>query len=126
MFKKSLILLLIRLHFLSYSQEYLPFKPRQTYSTEQNQPIDIVFKSKQAKPFDVEFRAVFNFENQESISVPGFYNGNDEFVIRFNPKKIGKYTFQLNSDQKDLNGLSGQVISKGQHSLSKLPKIQID
>jgi len=123
---KFYTILFLSFSFLTFSQETFNYKSRQTYSTEQNQPIDIVFKSKQAKPFDVEFRAVFNFENKESISVPGFYNGNDEFVIRFNPEKIGKYTFQVNSDQKDLNGLSGQVISKAQSSLTKLPKIQID
>jgi hypothetical protein len=59
-------------------------------------------------PFvDVEVTAVFK-NGEESISVPGFYDGNGVYRIRFSPPSQGNWTYQTESNVADLTGNKGR------------------
>ncbi|CAN5556027.1 hypothetical protein BH23BAC1_BH23BAC1_46310 [soil metagenome] len=76
--------------------------------------IDISFKVKRkpaGNPFDVDFGAEFRGPGNESLRIPGFYNGNDEWVIRFSSGKTGNWNYKTYSSHGELAGLSGAVNS---------------
>lgn len=78
----------------------------------QYQPIDIVFKVQTLpaeNPFDLIFGAKFIDESNKTLEIKGFYNGNDEYVLRFSPEKIGTYQYQTFSTHNFLSGLKGIV-----------------
>lgn len=59
-------------------------------------------------PFvDVELRARFDGEG-ESVSVPGFYDGEGVYRIRFMPPKPGSWTWVTLSNARSLDGLMGE------------------
>ncbi|WP_170110640.1 DUF5060 domain-containing protein [Flavilitoribacter nigricans] len=62
-------------------------------------------------PFEVTLGAVFSHEDGASITVPGFYNGEKEFVVRFAPTLVGNWTFETFSSIPDLAGKMGKVQS---------------
>ena len=43
--------------------------------------------------------------------IEGFYMGNGEYKVRFVPKKIGNWKYELNSSVEKLDGLTGEFIS---------------
>ena len=55
---------------------------------------------------DVEFGAVFCFGNRQ-ITVPGFYDGDGTYRVRYCPDTEGDWTFTTVSETAALNGLSG-------------------
>lgn len=58
-------------------------------------------------PFkDVKVSALFAMDN-ETIQVPGFYDGNGNYKIRFMPDREGSWTYVTTSNEKDLNGQKG-------------------
>jgi hypothetical protein len=70
-------------------------------------------------PFvDVVLLARF-FQDFESIVVPGFYDGNCTYRIRFMPPKKGLWKFRTESNAADLDGKIGEVMaiapSRGNH-----------
>lgn len=74
------------------------FEVSYKYQTEQN-------------PFtDIDLDAVFIHEDGETISVNGFYDDDDTFLLRFMPKKIGKWTFTTQSNIPELNGKTGSLV----------------
>jgi len=71
-------------------------------------------------PFNVQFGAVFTHPDGESMQVPGFYNGDQNFLIRFCPPTTGSWTFDTYASIPDLAGRKGVVSvtdhpSSGQH-----------
>lgn len=81
-------------------------------STHQHQPIDIVFKIPKlpaGNPFDLTFGAIFTANNGMTRTIPGFYNGENEYVIRFSSEKTGLYQYQTFSSAKPLSGLKGRI-----------------
>jgi hypothetical protein len=77
-----------------------------------HQPINLVFKPKAkvtGNPLDLYFGAVFTAENQTRLTVQGFYNGGNEFVVRFSPTQTGNWQFQTFSSEGALAGMRGQV-----------------
>ena len=58
---------------------------------------------------DVELSAVFINKNLK-VEVTGFYNGNNEFLVRFMPEEIGEWAFTTKSNIEELNGLAGSFI----------------
>ena len=74
---KSIIFFLITL----FSFELLS----QTYQTEKWEILDIKFSQK--------FGAIITHENGTEINIPGFYNGNDSWVISFSVSETGKRSF---------------------------------
>jgi hypothetical protein len=55
---------------------------------------------------DVELKAIFN-NGEESLTVPGFYDGNGVFRIRFSPSLPGEWSYITESNNKKLSGKKG-------------------
>jgi hypothetical protein len=74
--------------------------------------IDLSFKVNRmpsGNPFDVVFGAVFTGPENANLDVPGFYNGNNEWVLRFSANKPGKWSFTTYSSSDRLTGQVGTV-----------------
>ena len=93
----------------AFSQIKNDFSKKKTI--EQWQVIDLVFKatSMVENPFIADFSATFSDDKGRNLIVPGFYNGGNEWIIRFSASEIGNYTFLTNSEIKGLNGKKGSV-----------------
>jgi len=68
------------------------------YTAEQWKPMEISLTSTvtYSNPFkDVDINAVFTYEDGTTISIPGFWNGENEWKVRFSPTKIGNWTFSI-------------------------------
>jgi hypothetical protein len=84
-----------------------------TISAELYAPVDLVFKlkSKPAEsPFDVSFGAVFTSPEKKMLTVPGFFNDNQEYVIRFSASEMGEWCYQTFSSIPQLSGLKGSIL----------------
>ncbi|MEK7781043.1 MAG: DUF5060 domain-containing protein, partial [Verrucomicrobiota bacterium] len=74
---------------------------------EQYHPHDFIFKAAPpANPFDVELTAEFSFAgtNGARLTVPGFYDGDGVWKIRFSPPKQGEWSMRTTSSLESLNG----------------------
>lgn len=61
-------------------------------------------------PFlDVAFDAIFKHKSRE-VRVPGFYDGDGTYRLRFMPDIEGEWTFTTRSATKELNGHKGCVL----------------
>lgn len=60
-------------------------------------------------PFDVQATATFTHENGHAIQTGLFYNGNQEWVLRFTGTLSGQWTFITQSDIQSLNGHTGTI-----------------
>ena len=58
-------------------------------------------------PFkEVKFSGTF-INGSDTVSVPGFYDGEGVYKVRFMPQKVGKWSYVTNSNDKKLNGKKG-------------------
>lgn len=58
-------------------------------------------------PFvDVTFGARFTFGHR-TVEVPGFYDGDTVYRVRFSPDTVGPWTYETTSSDKSLAGLTG-------------------
>lgn len=58
-------------------------------------------------PFvDVSFSARFTFGHR-TVEVPGFYDGNGTYRVRFSPDTVGHWTYETVSSAKEITGLTG-------------------
>lgn len=73
--------------------------------------IDLNFTVDQSvtDPFDVAFGAVFNHENGSDMHVPGFFNGDGTWTIRFSPPEAGKWTYKTSASLPELAGQTGTL-----------------
>jgi hypothetical protein len=62
--------------------------------------------------------AEFSGPNGEILQIPGFYNGKDQFIIRFSPNSTGKWHYETISSIPDLAGRQG-VIQCTEHTTIK-------
>ncbi len=65
-------------------------------------------------PFlDVDIDAVFTHENGKEITLPGFWNGENEWKVRFSPNEIGKWNYKITCSDKENTSLTdcGEIIS---------------
>lgn len=61
-------------------------------------------------PFrDVTFTATFEHNNHQII-VDGFYDGNDEYKVRYMPEMEGKWYVTTHSNIKKLDGLTDEFV----------------
>jgi Domain of unknown function (DUF5060) len=69
------------------------------------------FKIQEApsQPFDVEFLATFQNDDGVSKSVPGFYDGDNQFCVCFTLPKTGKWRYTTKSKATILDGLKGEI-----------------
>ena len=59
-------------------------------------------------PFlNVRFAARFS-QGYDSIEVPGFYDGDGNYRVRFSPEKQGNWKYETSSNAPELNGKSGE------------------
>lgn len=70
-------------------------------------------------PFlDVNFSAKFQLQHR-TVDVPGFYDGDGTYRVRFMPDATGSWTYETISNAKELNGKTGSFScvapSKGNH-----------
>lgn len=59
---------------------------------------------------DVAFDAIFTHKSRE-VRVPGFYDGNGEYRIRFMPDVEGEWSFKTRSKTAELNEKTGSLIA---------------
>ncbi|MGI9471155.1 MAG: DUF4038 domain-containing protein [Rubripirellula sp.] len=73
--------------------------------------LDLRFESKTlpAQPVDATFQATFQNADGKQIVSRGFFNGGNEFLIRFTPPSAGTWSYVTESSLQSLNGLRGQV-----------------
>src|SRR5215472_4964434 len=60
--------------------------------------------SASGNPFDVELKAEFDGPGGVRVTVPGFYDGNGTWKVRFSPTLPGRWGLRTFSDQPALNG----------------------
>jgi hypothetical protein len=82
--------------------------------------VDIEFKtSAQKKPFEEKFEAKFISPNGTTHIIPGFYNGNKTYVLRFSGNLTGTWKYTIYSSIKKLNSKKGSiVVAKKAHNNS--------
>lgn len=75
-------------------------------STRRWQTIDLKFEAAKvpANPFEVEFGCVLTNEVGTKLNIPGFYNGDSEWVVRFTPSTTGTWSAKSFSSIKKLSG----------------------
>jgi hypothetical protein len=56
---------------------------------------------------DVELSARFT-QGGRSVTVPGFYDGDGVYRIRFMPEQVGEYAYQTRSNKAELDGKKGR------------------
>lgn len=61
------------------------------------------------QPVDVEFSATFKNQAGVSLDVPGFYDGENEYVIRFTPPTAGEWNYITRSSRPVLRGKLGKL-----------------
>ncbi|MFI3281134.1 MAG: DUF5060 domain-containing protein [Rikenellaceae bacterium] len=73
--------------------------------------IDITFTNKTDEqfPFEVEFTADFVSPSGERLSVPGFYKGDKQWVIRFSSNECGAWRYTTKSPNRHLDNRAGVV-----------------
>ena len=73
-------------------------------------PVDIILLAEpdEKSPFDIELQAVFSNNNDKMI-VPGFWDGENRFVIRFAPPAEGDWSYKTSSSLPAINGVEGTV-----------------
>ncbi len=60
-------------------------------------------------PFmEVDLSATFRL-GARSIKVPGFYDGDGKYRIRFMPDQVGEWTYETNSNRPELSGKGGKL-----------------
>ncbi len=57
-------------------------------------------------PMEVRFSATFT-QGDDSIVVPGFWDGGETYRVRFSPPRTGAWTFRTTSEVAALNGKTG-------------------
>ena len=73
--------------------------------------VDIRFSTNKIEaPFETLFYARFTNPSGEQIEIPGFYNGDNQYIIRFSGNISGNWTYTTYSDLEEINNLKGSVL----------------
>lgn len=98
--------------FASGQQKMLYDRKSPEVSALQYQPIDIIFKVSSLppdNPFDLTFGGTFTDRNNKSQTIYGFYNGKNEYVLRYCAESPGVVSYQTFSNLNVLAGLDGTI-----------------
>lgn len=68
---------------------------------------ELCLHARAKKPFDTPLKAHFTAPDGTKITVWGFYDGDDRFLIRFMPEQEGIYTYETVSPLPVLHGVIG-------------------
>ena len=74
--------------------------------------IDFICSSFEGNPYDIRLWGVFSCLKNGTRRIPGFYNGNGQWIIRFMPPSPGQWNFVTESDIPALNGKKGGVTTE--------------
>ena len=74
---------------------------------------DIRLQAKAGKPFDTPMKARLAAPDGTRITVWGFYDGGDRFLIRFMPEQEGNYTYETLSPVPAMHGITGSFQCTG-------------
>jgi hypothetical protein len=106
-------LLLLLLSFPALAQTRTIYPAQAT--TRPNEPVDVVFKgTASANPFELTFGATVVGPDSARLNVPGFYNGNGEYVLRLSFSKPGQYTYLTYASATYLTAKTGTVRVAGE------------
>jgi len=87
----------------------VPYKSKNT-TISKWEVIDLSFQAKAGdKPFQTKFDAEFVAPSGKKQIVHGFFNGSNEWLIRFSASESGKWNYTTSSEIKVLNNLKGQL-----------------
>ena len=97
-------------------------------SVQKWKPYDFEFKiaSAPANPYTVAFSAEMNGPDGTKLTLPGFYDGNSTWKIRFSPTKEGKWTLTTHSEITDLNNRHAQLTCERNRNKAIHGSIQLD
>jgi hypothetical protein len=62
-----------------------------------------------ANPFKAGLKATFTGPEHQQLAIPGFYNGNGEWLVRFSPTSEGDWSYLTSSDLPELDARDGTV-----------------
>jgi len=83
----------------------------QAVTIEQYHTHDFAFAAAvSGNPFDVDVRAEFQGPGGIRVTVPGFYDGNGIWKVRFSPTVTGRWTLRTTSSVASLNGRTDNAI----------------
>lgn len=71
--------------------------------------IRVVLDDLPDNPFDLQLTAIFTSSSGKLLEVPGFYNGEHEYVFRFTPPAAGTWTYTITSSEDSLKHQSGKL-----------------
>lgn len=89
--------------------------------------IDLELKSSKVynnEFLDVAVDATFIHESGLRIDIPGFWNGDNIWVVRFSPNKMGKWTYKISSNDETNSGLmkSGELLAVANEGSTELDR----
>lgn len=89
--------------------EVVHHKANRVDSARQWDVIDISFQVDEIpkQPADIDFSATFESPAGGSLTVPGFFNGGDQYVIRFTPPTAGTWSYVTRCSLESLDGKTG-------------------
>jgi len=121
--RKLIVLIMLCLNISVYGVTSNP-----TLKVQRWKPYDFAFKStaKPTNPFAVNFTASITGPDNIQMTLPGFYDGNNVWKIRFSPTKEGRWTITTHSDQPDLDKQQAQLICVKNSNGSIHGGLQID
>jgi len=121
--RKLIILIILCLNISVYGVTSNP-----TLKLQRWKPYDFVFKStaQPINPFAVKFTASITGPDNIQMTLPGYYDGNNIWKIRFSPTKEGKWTIITHSDQPDLDKQQTQLVCIKNQNGSIHGGLQID
>ena len=105
------VLFLLTLSRLTCAQDLPDSEADRGMSAAQWDVTDVRFALEQLpeQPIDVELYATFKDSTDKVVTVPGFYDGQNEYVVLFTPPSPGTWTFVTESTLTALNGRSGKL-----------------
>lgn len=110
---RLLLILFITAAFSAHSDaaEVVDYQQGEVVSATQFDATDIRFELGQlpTNPVDLDFSATFESESGRSMTVAGFYNGQQEYRIRFTPPTTGRWKYTTKSSAPDLDGKRGEL-----------------
>ncbi len=95
---------------------------------EQYHSQDLVFKAAApGNPFDVELAAEFTGPDGMRVTVPGFYDGDDVWKVRFSPTRLGEWSLRTTSSLEALHHKTeNSILCISNHHANIHGKLKVD